>query len=100
MKDERSSLPKLSAGRNVSIPGEGGEDVHRRLALTSKPQAPILKGLPQNRDIMDRDSMYSRLHNGISAAASASCWLTYFAGPRRYLAVLPSNVRPNLFAGD
>jgi hypothetical protein len=30
----------------------------------------------------------------------AACWLKFLAGPRRYLAVLPSNVRPNLFAGD
>jgi hypothetical protein len=28
------------------------------------------------------------------------CWLNYLAGPRRYLAVLPSKVRANLFAGD
>jgi hypothetical protein len=33
-------------------------------------------------------------------ATSAGSWLLFFAGPRRYLAVLPSNVRPNLFAGD
>ncbi|MBV9075169.1 MAG: hypothetical protein JOZ10_16205 [Acidobacteria bacterium] len=31
---------------------------------------------------------------------AAACWLKYLAGPRRYLAVLPAHVRPNLFAGD
>ena len=36
----------------------------------------------------------------LSALGAAACWLKYLAGPRRYLAVLPSNVRPNLFAGD
>jgi hypothetical protein len=40
-------------------------------------------------------------HNpsGIGPAAAGS-WPHFFVGPRRYLAVLPSNVRPNLFAGD
>ncbi|HWC19281.1 MAG TPA: hypothetical protein VG498_19880 [Terriglobales bacterium] len=37
---------------------------------------------------------------GLSAHGAAACWLKYLAGPRRYLAVLPSRVRPNLFAGD
>ena len=37
---------------------------------------------------------------GMSAFGAAACWLKYLAGPRRYLAVLPSNVRPSLFAGD
>jgi hypothetical protein len=37
---------------------------------------------------------------GLSALGAATCWLKYLAGPRRYLAVLPSHVRPNLFAGD
>jgi hypothetical protein len=35
-----------------------------------------------------------------SSASAAGSWLHFFVGPRRYLAVLPSNVRPNLFAGD
>ncbi len=38
-------------------------------------------------------------HN-LGANATAACWLHFFAGPRRYLAILPSHVRPNLFAGD
>jgi len=37
---------------------------------------------------------------GLSAFGAATCWLKYLAGPRRYLAVLPANVRPSLFAGD
>jgi hypothetical protein len=36
----------------------------------------------------------------VGVFGAAACWLEYLAGPRRYLAVLPSNVRPNLFAGD
>jgi hypothetical protein len=28
------------------------------------------------------------------------CWLDFLVCPRRHLAVLPSQVRPNLFAGD
>jgi hypothetical protein len=36
----------------------------------------------------------------LSVFGAAACWLKYLAGPRRYLAVLPSNVRPSLFAGD
>jgi len=36
----------------------------------------------------------------VGILGAAACWLKYLAGPRRYLAVLPSNVRPNLFAGD
>jgi hypothetical protein len=28
------------------------------------------------------------------------CWLEFLCCPRRMLAVLPSNNRPNLFAGD
>jgi hypothetical protein len=28
------------------------------------------------------------------------CWLEFLCCPRRVLAVLPSNNRPNLFAGD
>jgi len=35
-----------------------------------------------------------------AAHGTPPCWLNYLAGPRRYLAVLPSNVRANLFAGD
>jgi hypothetical protein len=48
--------------------------------------------------------MFSAGHNllffGLSAFGAAACWLKYLAGPRRYLAVLPSNTRPSLFAGD
>jgi hypothetical protein len=36
----------------------------------------------------------------LGASARSACWLHFFAGPRRYLAILPSRVRPNLFAGD
>lgn len=28
------------------------------------------------------------------------CWLDFLVCPRRYLAVLPTQVRPNLFSGD
>jgi len=28
------------------------------------------------------------------------CWVDFLACPRRFLAVLPSHVRANLFAGD
>jgi hypothetical protein len=48
--------------------------------------------------------MFSAGHNlsflALSALGAAACWLKYLAGPRRYLAVLPSNTRPSLFAGD
>jgi len=36
----------------------------------------------------------------LTGRGTPTCWLNYLAGPRRYLAVLPSNVRANLFAGD
>jgi hypothetical protein len=48
--------------------------------------------------------MFVASHNhrfmGLSAFGAAAGWLKYLAGPRRYLAVLPSNTRPSLFAGD
>jgi hypothetical protein len=48
--------------------------------------------------------MSTQAHISKLAAATAiggrACWLKFMAGPRRYLAVLPSRVRPNLFAGD
>ncbi|MBZ5522026.1 MAG: hypothetical protein LAP21_07265 [Acidobacteriia bacterium] len=31
---------------------------------------------------------------------SLACWVDFLVCPRRYLAVLPSRVRANLFAGD
>jgi len=43
---------------------------------------------------------YNLLLAGLGARGTPPCWLNYLAGPRRYLAVLPSNVRANLFAGD
>ncbi|HEX4664036.1 MAG TPA: hypothetical protein VH196_06565 [Terriglobales bacterium] len=50
------------------------------------------------------ETMFVASHNlsilGLSAFGAAACWLKYLAGPRRYLAVLPSNTRPSLFAGD
>jgi hypothetical protein len=53
---------------------------------------------------MKRETMFVARHNlsvlGLSAFGAAACWLKYLAGPRHYLAVLPSNTRPNLFAGD
>jgi hypothetical protein len=43
---------------------------------------------------------YNLSRIGLSVLGAAACWLKYLAGPRRYLAVLPAHVRPNLFAGD
>jgi len=31
---------------------------------------------------------------------SLACWVDFLVCPRRYLAVLPSHARANLFAGD
>jgi hypothetical protein len=31
---------------------------------------------------------------------SLACWVEFLVCPRRYLAVLPSHARANLFAGD
>jgi hypothetical protein len=31
---------------------------------------------------------------------SLGCWVDFLVCPRRYLAVLPSHARANLFAGD
>jgi hypothetical protein len=31
---------------------------------------------------------------------SLACWVGFLVCPRRYLAVLPSHARANLFAGD
>ncbi|HLY97937.1 MAG TPA: hypothetical protein VKT33_02620 [Candidatus Angelobacter sp.] len=31
---------------------------------------------------------------------SRDCWVDFLVCPRRYLAVLPSHARANLFAGD
>ncbi len=28
------------------------------------------------------------------------CWLHFLVGPRRYLAILPSQTRPSLFGSD
>lgn len=46
--------------------------------------------------------MSARSHNPRLALSpfGAPAWLKYLAGPRRYLAVLPTHVRPSLFAGD
>jgi hypothetical protein len=60
---------------------------------------------PDSTDgIIDLEAMLSAIHNlaliSVGVLGAAACWLKYLAGPRRYLAVLPSNVRPNLFAGD
>jgi hypothetical protein len=33
-------------------------------------------------------------------ARSLDCWVEFLVCPRRYLAVLPSHARANLFAGD
>jgi hypothetical protein len=32
--------------------------------------------------------------------SSLACWVDFLVCPRRYLAVLPSHARANLFAGD
>jgi len=35
-----------------------------------------------------------------AAKRSLACWVDFLVCPRRYLAVLPSHARANLFAGD
>ncbi|MFI5105343.1 MAG: hypothetical protein ACHP79_10500 [Terriglobales bacterium] len=35
-----------------------------------------------------------------SPERSLACWVDFLVCPRRYLAVLPSHARANLFAGD
>jgi len=35
-----------------------------------------------------------------SAERSLACWVDFLVCPRRFLAVLPSHARANLFAGD
>lgn len=47
-----------------------------------------------------RTAAYNLALISVGVLGAAACWLKYLAGPRRYLAVLPSNVRPSLFAGD
>ncbi|HEX6467287.1 MAG TPA: hypothetical protein VFZ99_08280 [Terriglobales bacterium] len=36
----------------------------------------------------------------LSIAGASACWIYCLVCPRRYLALLPSQLRPNLFAGD
>jgi len=36
----------------------------------------------------------------LTVAGASTCWLHFLVCPRRYLALLPSQLRPNLFAGD
>jgi hypothetical protein len=36
----------------------------------------------------------------LTIAGASACWLHFLVCPRRYLALLPSQLRPNLFAGD
>jgi hypothetical protein len=44
---------------------------------------------------MQAQSWYVQLPN-----RSLACWVDFLVCPRRYLAVLPSHARANLFAGD
>jgi hypothetical protein len=38
--------------------------------------------------------------SSVGAKRSLACWVDFLVCPRRYLAVLPSHARANLFAGD
>jgi len=51
----------------------------------------------------NRDAMASRSTSWFAtrtAKRSLACWVDFLVCPRRYLAVLPSHARANLFAGD
>ena len=41
-----------------------------------------------------------KLHCTLRPRRESACWVDFLVCPRRYLAVLPSHVRANLFAGD
>lgn len=47
-------------------------------------------------------SMFERRKDGSMPffGHKPECWLDFLVCPRRYLAVLPTQVRPNLFSGD
>lgn len=44
--------------------------------------------------------MDHRDSNSLMPGHKPDCWLEFLVCPRRVLAVLPSQNRPNLFAGD
>ena len=50
----------------------------------------------------EQQTMNWRKSNSFTGAFGhkPDCWLDFLVCPRRHLAVLPSQVRPNLFAGD
>jgi hypothetical protein len=51
----------------------------------------------------NRDAMASRSTYWFATRTpkrSLACWVDFLVCPRRYLAVLPSHARANLFAGD
>ena len=41
-----------------------------------------------------------KLHSTLRPRRESACWVDFLVCPRRYLAMLPSHVRANLFAGD
>lgn len=76
----------------------------RHLEYSAEGTHRVTTGCGETSDIIYLETMPIAAHNlaliTVGVLGAATCWLKYLAGPRRYLAVLPSNVRPNLFAGD